>query len=75
MAHHLDVDLGLAGRQVLSGPRPRELTGSCQDGSTLQRHLRLDEHSLDIRRRERADAEGSSQHLPRTNLPHPPATC
>lgn len=75
MTHHLDVDLGLAGREVLSGPRPRELTGACQDSATLQRHLSLDEHSLDVRRGERADAEGSSQHLPRTNLPHPPATC
>lgn len=75
MTHHLDVDLGLAGREVLSGPRPGELTGARQDCTTLERHLCLDKHSLDVSGGERSDAEGSSQHLPRTNLPHPPATC
>lgn len=43
--HHLDVDLGLAGGQIIGGTRPGQGSGTRQNVSALESHFRAQKHS------------------------------
>ena len=61
VGHHLNVDLALAGWQIIGGSRAYQLTGATQDRPALDQHFGFNEHPGNIGAAQRAHSESGAK--------------